>query len=181
MLIKSTPKNNWYNDIEFALYFLTNTPFNTAKRDPKKEEINAYIIPNLYCVSKLKITYKPAITSSPNTISIDFILLLKNKGSIKEVKNAPVLIVTKAIETLDTFIALKKNTQCNAIIIPVHKNFKTPFLSTLNDFFFIRKYITIKSTASPILKNTRGIASKVISAPRIAVKPQIKTMRCKSR
>ncbi len=36
-------------------------------------------------------------------------------------------------------------------------------------------------TAKPILKNTKGIASIVIKAPSIAVKPQIKTMRCNNR
>ena len=55
--------------------------------------------------------YNPTITNRPNKISIALIFLLKNIGSIKEAKKAPVLIVTKATETFDTFIALKKVTQ----------------------------------------------------------------------
>ena len=39
----------------------------------------------------------------------------------------------------------------------------------------------IKKTANPILKKTNGIASIVIKAPKIAVKPQIKTIRCNNR
>lgn len=38
--------------------------------------------------------------------------------------------------------------------------------------------MAINSTAKPILKKTKGIASMVINAPRMAVNPQIKTMRC---
>ena len=83
-------------------------------------------MPKIYLDSKLKMKYNPATTINPNKISINLIFRLKKKGSIKEVKKAPVLIVTKAIETLDTFIALKKKIQCSAIIIPVHKNCITP-------------------------------------------------------
>ncbi len=49
---------------------------------------------------------------------------------MSDVKKAPVLMVTKATETLETFIALKKKIQCKAMIIPVNKNFTNPFLST---------------------------------------------------
>ena len=55
--------------------------------------------------------YNPNITINPRIISNEFILLLKKMGSISDVKKAPVLIVTKAIETFDTFIALKKKIQ----------------------------------------------------------------------
>ncbi len=74
--------------------------------------------------------YKPKITKSPRKISNVFILLLKKIGSIKDVKKAPVLIVTNATDTLETLIALKKNIQCIAIMIPENKNFKSPFLFT---------------------------------------------------
>lgn len=94
-----------------ASYFLTKSPLKTANSDPKKEEIKAYKIPNWYWLSKLKMIYNPAITSNPKTISSSFILLLKNTGSINDVKKAPVLIVTKATETFDTLIALKKKIQ----------------------------------------------------------------------
>ena len=72
--------------------------------------------------------YKPKITIKPSTISSNLILLLKNSGSISDVKKAPVLIVTKATETLDTFMALKKKIQCKAIMIPVNKNLTIPVL-----------------------------------------------------
>ena len=76
---------------------------------------------------------------SPKTISNLLIFLLKKIGSINDTKKAPVLIVTKATETLDTLMALKKNIQCKAIITPVRKNFPIPIPSTLNDFFFTIK------------------------------------------
>ena len=110
-----------------------------------------------------------------------FTFLLKKMGSINDVKKAAVLMVTRATETLDTFMALKKKIQCKAMIIPVNKNLVNPFLSTLKDFFFTKKYMAIKATANINLKKTNGIASMVINAPKMAVKPQIKTMRCKSK
>ena len=76
---------------------------------------------------------------SPKTISNLLILLLKKRGSINDTKKAPVLIVTRATETLDTLMALKKKIQCNAITTPVRKNFPIPTPSTLNDFFFMTK------------------------------------------
>ena len=60
-----------------------------------------------YSLSKLKIIYKPPITIIPRIISKGFILRLKKRGSINDVKKAPVLIVTKATETLEIFMALK--------------------------------------------------------------------------
>ena len=121
--------------------------------------------------------YNPPITIKPKIISITLILLLKSSGSIKEAKNAPVLMVTNAIETLDTLMALKKVIQCNAIMIPVNKNFNNDFLSIEKLFFFTRKYTNIKITANNIRYQTRGIASILISAPSIAVNPQINTIR----
>ena len=67
------------------------------------------------------------------------------------------------------------------MIIPVIKNFRMPSLSNKNDFFLYKKNKKIKKTANPILKKTSGIASKEINAPKIAVNPQIKTMRCNRR
>ena len=125
--------------MRLASCFLIKSPFKTAKRDPKKEDINAYIIPNLYWLSKLKMIYKPRITNNPRIISNDLILLLKKIGSINEVKNAPVLIVTKATDTLETLMALKKKIQCVAIIIPVNKNLTSALLSTKKDFFLNKK------------------------------------------
>ncbi len=125
--------------MRLASCFLIKSPFKTAKRDPKKEDIKAYIIPNLYWLSKLKMIYKPSTTNNPRIISNDLILLLKKIGSINEVKNAPVLIVTKATDTLETLMALKKKIQCVAIIIPVNKNLTSALLSTKKDFFLNKK------------------------------------------
>ena len=93
----------------------------------------------MYFVSKLKIMYKPPTTIAPKRISISRIRLLKKKGSIKEVKNAPVLMVTNATDTLDTLIALKNMIQCRAMIIPEIKNLIKPFLSRANFFLRITK------------------------------------------
>ena len=41
-------------------------------------------------------------------------------------------------------MALKKKTQCMAIITPDNKNLRTPFLSTIKDFFFKNKITAIK-------------------------------------
>ena len=86
--------------------------------------------------------YRPKITIKPNIISKSLIFLLKKIGSMNETKKAPVLIVTRATETLDTFMALKKKIQCKAIIIPVNKNLKIPLVSTLNDFFLTIKFFS---------------------------------------
>ncbi len=95
---------------------------------------------------------------------------------MKEVKKAPVLIVTKAIETLETFIAIKKVTQCNAMIIPVITNLKREDFFILKDVLFIFKNKKINTEANSILYHTKGMASTEISLPNMAVKPQIKTM-----
>jgi hypothetical protein len=62
--------------------------------------------------------YRPKITIKPNIISNSLIFLLKRIGSIKETKKAPVLIVTKATETLDTFMALKNAVNNNNLKAP---------------------------------------------------------------
>ncbi len=125
--------------------------------------------------------YNPTITNNPSKISIDFIFLLKKNGSINEAKKAPVLMVTRATETFDTFIALKKVIQCTAIIIPETANFSKAFVSILNDIFRIKKYTAIKPTANNIRYQTSGTASIDINAPKIAVNPHIKTIKCKWR
>ena len=98
---------------------------------------------------------------------------------MNEVKKAPVLIITNATETLETLIALKNVIQWRAIRIPDKKNLKRDFLSSENDFFLSRKYIAINIDARSILYQTKGIASIEINFPKIAVKPHIKTIRCK--
>lgn len=98
-------------------------------------------------------------------------------GSINDVKKAPVLMVTKATETLETLIALKKKIQCNAIMIPVKINLNKAFVSIDTFLFFMIKYPNIKMDANAILNQTNGMASIEIKAPKIAVKPHIKTIK----
>ena len=152
-----------------------NKPFNTVNSADKKEATKAYIIPMVYSLSTLKIKYKPAITIKPKSNSSNIKRLLKNKGSIRDVNSAPVLMAIKAIETLAIFIAVKKATQCNAIIIPLIRNFNNPFGVVLSDFFLIIKNNKRKSTANNILYHTNGMASILISAPNMAVNPQMNT------
>ena len=63
----------------------------------------------------------------------------------------------------------------------VNKNLKIPLVSTLNDFFLTIKYNAIKTTAKDILYQTNGTESRLIKAPKIAVKPQIKTIKCSNK
>ena len=76
----------------------------------------------------------------PKISSTGRIFRLKKKGSTKEVKNAPVLMVTKATETFDTLIAWKKNIQWTAIMTPVPKNFNKETAS-VRTFFLMKKKI----------------------------------------
>ena len=77
--------------------------------------------------------------SYTQNISIILIFLLKKKGSIKEVKNAPVLMVTSATETLEILIALKNVIQCSAMRIPETTNLSPDFRSTKKLFFRNKK------------------------------------------
>ena len=125
--------------------------------------------------------YNPTTTSKPRIISTALILLLKKIGSMSDVKNAPVLIATRATETFETLMALKNVIQWSAIKIPDSKNLNNDFLSSSNDFFLIKKQAAIKKEANSILNQTNGMASIDINFPKMAVKPQIKTIkwRCK--
>ena len=58
---------------------------------------------------------------------------------MNEVKKAPVLITTEAIETFETLIAKKKVIQCSEIKILDEKNFNKEILSNANDLFFNTK------------------------------------------
>ncbi len=86
-------------------------------------------------------------------------------------------MVTRATETLETLIALKKKIQCNAIMIPVKINLNKAFASIDTFLFFMIKYPNIKMDANDILNQTNGMASIEIKAPKIAVKPHIKTIK----
>lgn len=98
-------------------------------------------------------------------------------GSIIEVKKAPVERQANVTDTLDSLMALKKVNQWSAMINPASKNLRMSFLEMLLFIFFNLMYKKIKKTANNILNQTSGKASKEISAPKMAVKPQIKTMR----
>lgn len=118
---------------------------------------------------------------SPKNTSYQSILLPKNKGSKSDAKNAPSEKTDKVIETVEIFIASKKNTQCKAIISPTVTNFKNDLELNRNDFFLILIKIAKKIAAKDILYQTKKSDCTVIKAPKIAVKPQIKTMKCKLR
>ena len=57
------------------------------------------------------------------------------------------------------------------------KNLNNDFLSNLSDFFLYKKQKAINKEANDILNHTNGIASIDINFPKIAVNPQMKTMR----
>ena len=83
--------------------------------------------------------YKPTITNRPRIISNDLMRLLKKTGSIREVKKAPVLMVTNATDTFETFIAEKNAIQWSAIRIPLIKNLTNAWGVIFKGFFTIRK------------------------------------------
>ena len=112
-------------------------------------------------------------TNMPKNNSSLLTRRLKNKGSINEVKNAPVLIIIKATETFDDLIAKKKVTQCNAMVIPPRINFINNLFDILNDFLLININSIKKTVAMSIRYQTRGIASILINAPKTAVNPQM--------
>ncbi|GEC77795.1 hypothetical protein FAQ01_06650 [Flavobacterium aquatile] len=78
----------------------------------------------------------PKTTINPKNISYQTIFFLKKIGSIIEVKKAPVDKQAKVIDTFETFIALKKVNQCNAIINPATRNLRITFLGTVIGIFF---------------------------------------------
>ena len=123
MVMNNTPNNNSQNEITDALWLFTIIPLNIENKAPKKEANKASSIPNKYSDSTLKIIYNPIITINPKITSYLIIFLLKKIGSKNEAKKAPVDIIAKVIETLETLIALKNANQCKAIINPTKANF----------------------------------------------------------
>lgn len=74
-------------------------------------------------------------------------------------------------------MALKKKTQCKAINNPTKINFKNDCKGITKDIF-LNAINTAKNTpAKNIRYQTKASAEIVIKAPKMAVKPQIKTMR----
>jgi len=120
---------------------------------------------------------KPMMTRTPKKTSYKITFLPCNKGSNKDVKNAPVERHAKVTEILETLIALKKVSQCNVIINPAKINPIRIFNGTLKGILFIQIKNKMKTEAIDILYQTNGTAAREIRAPSTAVKPQIKTMR----
>ena len=104
-----------------------------------------------------------------------------NKGSKSEVKKAPVDKHAKVTDTFDTLIALKNVSQCSAMMRPANKKPNNIFGGTRNENLFNPTYNRIKTVAIDMRYQTSGKASSVINAPSTAVKPQMKTMRCRWR
>jgi hypothetical protein len=102
-------------------------------------------------------------------------------GSSSEAKNAPKENTDKVMETVEIFMASKKKIQCKAINKPTITSFTKDLGDTLNDFFLIPIKAARKTAAKNIRYQTKKLAGIVIKAPKIAVKPQIKTMKCKLR
>lgn len=119
----------------------------------------------------------PNTTINPKKISYQMTFFPKKIGSISEVKKAPVDKHAKVIETLETLMALKKVNQCKAMTNPATKNLSRILLGILIEIFFTLMKTKIKKTANSILNQTSGKASSVISLPKIAVNPQMNTIR----
>ena len=111
------------------------------------------------------------MTNNPKSNSYPTILRLYTIGSIIAAKNAPVDIMARATETVDTFIAKKKVTQCKATIMPAKVNHNKVLVFTRSVNFEKRMYTRMNRDANPIRYQTNGKESREISFPRIAVKP----------
>ncbi|GAB5564901.1 MAG: hypothetical protein Wins2KO_19640 [Winogradskyella sp.] len=151
----------------------------TANKVENSADSKPKTIPLIYLSSLFKINETPKTTTTPKIISYACILRLKKIGSINEAKKAPEENMASAIETFDCFIDSKKVTQCKAIIIPAAENCSTAFLETLILILvsFIKR--NIKMAAITILYQTKGLEPMEIFFPKMAVKPAIKTSKCK--
>lgn len=85
------------------------------------------------------------------------------------------------METVETLMASKKKIQCKAIKRPTIMNLTNDLGATLNDCFLNAIKTAIKTAAKSILYQTKKSDCIVINAPKIAVNPQIKTIKCKLR
>lgn len=92
-------------------------------------------------------------------------------------KKAPNEKTDKVMETLEIWMALKKNIQWTAIKNPTKTNLKNSFGGTTNDFFLNKIKKNKKAPAKSILYQTKASALMDINAPNIAVNPQIKTIK----
>ena len=92
-------------------------------------------------------------------------------------KNEPSEKTDKVRETLETCMALKKKIQCKAINKPTKINLRKDFKGIRNDFFLNTRKIARNIPAKNMRYQTKASAFMVINAPKMAVKPQIKTIK----
>lgn len=97
-------------------------------------------------------------------------------GSSIEVKKAPVAKQASVTEMLDSLIALKKVSQCMAMIKPAKKSPIIVFLGSFNGIFLNAINSKIKPVAKAIRYQTKDKACKEINLPNTAVNPQINTI-----
>ena len=98
-------------------------------------------------------------------------------GSNNDVKKAPVDKQAKVTEILDSLMALKKVSQCKAMIKPAKRSPIMVFVGSFNGIFLNAINKTIKPVANVIRYHTNGNASSDIKAPKTAVNPQINTIK----
>ena len=98
-------------------------------------------------------------------------------GSNIEVINAPDDNTDSVNETLDCFTAPKNVIQCKEIIIPLKIATKKIVLVTIKDCFKMNNTIPKPNVPITIRYHTNEVASIEISAPNIAVKPKINTIK----
>ena len=142
-------------------------------------EKSAHKIPLRKRISTLRIRYSPAIITSPKKISYHRILRLKKMGSRMDAKNDPVEKMARVMETLEMLMARKKKIQCKAIKIPPKTSFAIWRAGNLKFCLVASKYISTKRPASPILYHTICASLMLMSAPKMAVKPQMNTIKCR--
>ncbi len=78
-------------------------------------------------------------------------------------------------------MALKKKIQCKAINKPTKISLAESFIEIRNDCFEKRIKNDKNTAAKSMRYQTKASASMVISAPKMAVKPQINTIKCRLR
>ena len=98
-------------------------------------------------------------------------------GSRIAAKNEPNENMAKVMDTLEMLMARKKKIQCRAISRPTKTSFTICLAGSRNDFFDSKRYATKKMVASPMRYQTKEASLTEMSAPKMAVKPQINTMR----
>ncbi len=98
-------------------------------------------------------------------------------GSNIEAKKAPVAKHASVTEILDSLIALKKVSQCKAMIKPAKRSPTIVFLGSFSGFFLNAINSMINAKAKAIRYQTNGKASSEINLPNIAVNPQINTIK----